>query len=67
MTSKIITVELHEKATTDEKTLTALVKVLQFRPELSHVMLSGIIAQIEFGKKQTAIKTKEGQVATIKA
>ena len=67
MTSKIITVELHKNATTDEKTLTALVKVLQFRPELAHVMLSGIIAQIEFGKKQTAIKTQEGQVATIKA
>jgi hypothetical protein len=51
MASNTITVELHKNATTDEKTLTALVKVLQFRPELTHVMLSGII----------------GQVATIKA
>ena len=67
MASKSITVELHKNAITDEKTLTALVKVLQFRPELAHVMLSGIIAQIEFGKEQKAIKTQEGQVATIKA
>ena len=67
MTSKILTVELHSNATPDIATLTALVKVLQFRPEISHVMLSGIIAQIEFGKKQKAIRTTEGQVAAIKA
>ena len=67
MTSEILTVELHSNATTDITTLTALVKVLQFRPQIAHVMLSGIIAQIEFGKKQKAIQTTEGQVATIKA
>ena len=67
MTSKTLTVELHSNATTDKATLTALVKVLQFRPEIAHVVLSGIIAQIEYAKKQTAINTTEGQVAALKA
>ena len=67
MTTVKLTVDLHANATTDIATLTALVKVLQFRPQIAHVMLSGIIAQIEFGKKQKAIQTTEGQVATIKA
>ena len=67
MTSEILTVELHANAKTDIATLKGLVKVLQFRPEIAHIVLSGISAQIEFGKKQKAIRTTEGQVAAIKA
>ena len=65
MTSKTLTVEIHANATTDMNSLSALVKVLQFRPEITHVILSGVIAQIEYAKKQKAITTPKGSIKKI--
>ena len=67
MTSKVLTVELHANAKTDMISLIALVKMCQFRPELTSIIVSGVIAQIEFSKKQATINTSKGKVATIKA
>ena len=65
MTSKTLTVELHANAKTDMNSLSALVKMCQFRPELTSIIVSGVIAQIEFTKKQKAITTTEGSVKKI--
>ena len=65
--TRTITFELHQNATVDEKTLIAFNKWVQFNPELVHIMLNGMIAQSKYYKEQKAIKTQEGQVATIKA
>jgi len=67
MTSKVLTVELHENAKTDMNSLIALVKMCQFRPELTSIIVSGVIAQIEYSKKQATINTTKGEVASIKA
>ena len=65
MTSKTLTVELHENAKTDMNSLSALVKMCQFRPELTSIIVSGVIAQIEFTKKQKAITTPKGSIKKI--
>ena len=65
MTSKTLTVELHANAKTTIEALSALVKVCQFRPELTSIMVSGVIAQIEYTKKQKAINTTKGSIKKI--
>ena len=67
MASKVLTVELHANAKTDMNSLIALVKMCQFRPELTSIIVSGVIAQIEYSKKQATINTTKGVVASIKA
>ena len=67
MTNKVLTVELHANAKTDMNSLIALVKMCQFRPELTSIIVSGVIAQIEYSKKQATINTTKGVVASIKA
>jgi len=57
-TIKYLTVQLHPNAKTDTRSLEALVKVLQFRPELTSIIVSGVVAQIEYSKTHAKIQTK---------